>query len=177
MGVPMEITQNGMNENLLLTIVMVLTFFLFGIVMVYSKINQQKSCWEMKLKELRFQALYENNLDPIIVFDSKGRFVKANEIALNNPNNDLLKWLIHGGDSLVNETEHIKIEHHFIEALNGKANIFTFTFINKNGDEWFLLVKNIPIIMEGKSEGFFTIFHDLTEQKKTEKQLIEPRTD
>lgn len=170
---PVGIQEYSVDEDVILRTIFTVTIILFGLALMLSNRSQQKYQHKLKLKEIKFQSLYENNLDPIVMFDAKGRFVKANQKALILSKNDLSKRLNSRIETFVKPEDRTMVEHYFSEALNGKANQFIFSYLEEDGQELILQVKNIPIVLEGKSEGFFAIIHDLTEQQRTEMKLKE----
>jgi diguanylate cyclase (GGDEF)-like protein/PAS domain S-box-containing protein len=172
MNIKVQFHNHGRPDEELLTAIYVCTIVILGILLPFSKITQQKKFQALQLNEVKFKFLYENNLDPVIMFDPKGKVINANKKALDMSEKGDIPSL----QELVDSFNMNGRARYYQDVLKGKTTEFTTPYVDETGREYFIHVKNIPILFEGKLEGVASILQDLTEQKKTERKLSEAST-
>ncbi|MCM3585897.1 EAL domain-containing protein [Mesobacillus maritimus] len=152
------------------TIVMV-GILLLVITKIDQKMDTQKET--IQLNEQYYKSLYEQNPDTILTFDLEGRFLTANQ-ALTS----LFGYRI---EDLVNKpfTPYIvkqdleKAQSNFKKAVEGTVNAFECVIIDSEGNHRQNKVINIPIVINGKVIGVYSIIKDVTELKQAEQELLE----
>jgi PAS domain S-box-containing protein len=127
--------------------------------------------------EERFRRLFEDSADPILILNEDG-FVDCNQSAVEileyQTKDDLLSkqpWEISpefqydGIKSIDKVKDVVKV------ALNQGYNKFDWLHKKSNGDLIQVEVMLTAIILNGK-QSYYTIWRDLSEQRKTEKDLL-----
>ncbi len=128
-----------------------------------SRIHQQKK---------HFEALYTNSTDAIVflnsnqeVEDANGQFIFLFGYRLQEIKGKKLGDLIVPQD---NYLEAIRLEY---KVFQGESLQHEATRKNKNGDILEVIIKGVPVIIDGDVTGGYIIFSDITKKKEYENQL------
>jgi diguanylate cyclase (GGDEF)-like protein/PAS domain S-box-containing protein len=123
----------------------------------------------------RYRALFDHSLDLVYLYDFEGRFIDANDAALN-----LLGYAkeeIHSLNfaSLLSEDQ---LPFAFktlqeIQATGIQKNLAEFRLRHKNGSEVYIETHGSVIISDGKPVAIQSIARDVTERKRAEEKLKE----
>jgi len=143
-----------------------------------EKTNENES---NKHNNLNYQTNVTNTLktlidlisDPVVVIDKKGKFLEVSERVedlTGISREKLLGTNFMSVDFITDESKAILIKN-FSERMNG-TNIdkYEIEAISKNGENIILEVNGIKIDYNGEPADL-VMFHDISEQKKTEKEL------
>jgi diguanylate cyclase (GGDEF)-like protein/PAS domain S-box-containing protein len=125
-----------------------------------------------QLNEQYYKSLYEQNPDAVIIFDTEGKFISANKaVSLYGFSED---ELIHKPFTEFLLPEDLsRVMGHFSQALDGKATAYECSIFDKEGSQREISVTNIPIYVNEKITGVYTIIKDITQHKKAQIDLIE----
>ncbi len=138
--------------------------------------RQKKIEGELRESEEKFKTLFENANDELIYIDTEGRVVE-----LNSKIEDLFGYT---RDEVLGRkfTEFDFLKPEFLEqsleilndVISGKPmqGIIEFEGIHKSGRKVFFEGSSGLIKKEGEIQGVLIIIRDITERKKTEKELI-----
>jgi diguanylate cyclase (GGDEF)-like protein/PAS domain S-box-containing protein len=125
-----------------------------------------------QLNEQYYKSLYEQNPDAVIVFDLEGKFISANQaVSLYGFTEDDLLHKPFTEFLLPKELE--RVTAHFISAINGMATYYHCSIIDKVGSQREISVTNIPIKINEKITGVYSIIKDITQFIKAQNDLME----
>ena len=133
------------------------------------KIRKRK----LQQEKARFESLFYNSPDAIIMLDEKARILEANKKFV-----DLFKYEpenIRGqnvDDTLKIENKEGSVDRKLTEKLfQGKQISREVTRFDREGNPLDIFLKTVPITIEGEVVGAYGIYVDITERKEKEKQL------
>ncbi|WP_075620363.1 PAS domain S-box protein [Paenisporosarcina indica] len=142
----------------------------------------ERNCKERELKETkrnlemnqkRLNSLVEHNDDAVYEMDLQGKFIHINKaftkISAFHENELIGSTFLH----LILEEKKEEVMSHFMNALKGRKEEYETWIRNKNGQLVQLLVKNVPIIVDGNIVGIYGIASDITEKNKIGHLLLE----
>lgn len=135
--------------------------------------NLEIAIKQIKNRERHIWAIFENTKDAIIIFEQKGQIENLNqyfEKIFNYRQKELIGC--HIGE-LIKEINIIEdIESQFSETLISQKDSKEFTGIESNGNLFPVELSLGKMDLDGHKK-FVAIIRDITDRKKTEKQLIE----
>jgi diguanylate cyclase len=124
----------------------------------------------IQLGEQYYKSLYEQNPDVILTFDLEGRFISANK-AVSLFGYEVEELINKTFTPLVVPKDVEKAMGHFYQALNGDASTFECSIFDNQGNHREISVTDIPIYVNEKITGVYSIIKDITERIKTEKLI------
>jgi diguanylate cyclase (GGDEF)-like protein/PAS domain S-box-containing protein len=133
----------------------------------YSKNNTN-----LQLNEQYYKSLFEQNPDAVFIFDLDGKFIIANK-AVSNYGYSVEDLIDKPFTEFLLPKDIDRVVAHFIQAVNGKATDYECSIIDKEGLQREIGVTNIPIYVNDKITGVYTIIKDITKHKKAQNDLIE----
>jgi len=129
---------------------------------------------ERHRSEQKYKCMFENNSDIICELDALGNVLTINPACEATTGERVTGDLAHfameevlGPDNL-----HVLTEY-FDRALQGQSIPFEITSRHQNGSEFCWEVKYIPIYLNGKIEGAFVVFRNMTDRKRIEQELAD----
>ncbi|MCU9612575.1 PAS domain S-box protein [Caldibacillus lycopersici] len=128
---------------------------------------------KLERNQKRLNSLIENNGDAVFELNLDGNIKKVNDKAIEITGYSEQQLV--GTSALVLLAED-KIEDTIanFEEANIETQVVYESWVNhKNGEKLLLLIKNVPIIIDGELDGFFIIAKDITEQNRLQKQIRE----
>lgn len=126
----------------------------------------------LQLNEQYYRSLYEQNPDAVMIFDTDGKFVSANNaVSIYGYSEEELLHTRFSNYLLAEDIE--RVVAHFNQAVEGLATAFECSMIDKKGKRREISVTDIPIYINKKVTGVYTIIKDITQHKKAQKDLIE----
>lgn len=128
---------------------------------------------ELKENQKRFSSIIEHNSDAVFEFDLEGNFVSINERATEIAGYKEAEFIGRSFIPMIVEEYLEDTIRYFEKALNGSNEEYETSIYHKNGNKVQLLVKNVPIIVDGDLVGIYGIAKDITEQKEIERLLQE----
>ncbi|MDR6999808.1 EAL domain-containing protein [Neobacillus niacini] len=125
--------------------------------------NTQKQLQENRML---YQSLFQHSQDAVFTFDTKGRILTMNPATERVLGYTLENFKKKSGTELiVKEYQSIHLSC-FEKVLKGEPQNFEMAVYHQKGHQIFLNVTYLPIIMDQKITGIYTIGKDITEQKK-----------
>jgi two-component system sporulation sensor kinase A len=118
-----------------------------------------------------YHSLIEFNPDSIIFYDLDSQILRANPALSNLLGFSFEELKMIPITSLVVPEDHKKRNFHFQEASYGNAQEFKEVLINKYGQRVDVQIKYVPVIINGIIVGIHAIAKDITQQKKTQREL------
>ncbi|WP_186321376.1 bifunctional diguanylate cyclase/phosphodiesterase [Bacillus sp. FJAT-22090] len=124
----------------------------------------------LKESEQRYRALFDHNIDPVITFDLKGRFLVVNEATekiLGVPAEELI-----GNPFLPFIDKHKQEETiaNFQKVHSGHPHQYETSLHNQNGEQVLLHITVIPIFTDRKLSAVHCIGKDITNMKRNEEK-------
>lgn len=146
-----------------------------GVYGIARNINEQKQAeYEIRDGQLRLHSLIQNNPDAIYTIDLDQRIVSCNPAAeqyLGYPKQELVRLPF---GMLVLESEKPPVSSMMQEAFSGAASSNREAMIvHKDGSILCAHCTAVPIVVRGRTKGCYVILNDVTEQRKTERMLLQ----
>ncbi len=146
-----------------------------GAVAVYTDITKRKKTEEnLRESEKKYRSLVENLEEGIATVDEKENLMLINRAGANifgYSKKELLKMNV---KDFTTPEEFKKVLKKTSLRKNGKLGQYEFTIVQKDGSLRNILMTASPIFDSQKNyTGSFGIFHDITERKKWEKELLQ----
>jgi diguanylate cyclase (GGDEF)-like protein/PAS domain S-box-containing protein len=136
-------------------------------------ISEQKALKEeLKKSEDRYKSLIKYNPDAVLGLDLEGHFTVVNESCTKITDYSTEELLGMSFHSLLAEDNLEKALCSFQNALNGSKETVDLNIVKKNGNRTTVNVIAVPIVIDGTIKGIYAIAKDVTEQKRTEKELL-----
>ncbi|MGK0698073.1 PAS domain S-box protein [Priestia flexa] len=123
------------------------------------------------IKEASYRSLFNYNPDIVCSISVNG-FINV----MNTKGKDVTGYAMH-------EMEHLpflmlfppddaeRIQHFFQQSLDGTSVHYDATLIKQNGENIYVEVTQMPIIVNGESHGIYVILKDITERKVAQEAL------
>lgn len=138
---------------------------------LHGALKDEFTSTQKKLEEnqLLYQSLYKHSQDAVFTFDTNAKI-----ISMNPATEKLLGYSFE-------EFKHIEIPELIVDkywpihlrcfnkALNGEPQNFDIAVYHQNGERIFLNLTYLPIIVDQRINGIYTIGKDITEKKKAQK--------
>jgi diguanylate cyclase (GGDEF)-like protein/PAS domain S-box-containing protein len=154
----------GISQKEIFILVASITIFFLGLILIRSFIEESEHTRQLKIEEAKYQSLFFNNPDGIISFDAAGNFINCNskfETLLGYSISDLIEKNFL---SYIEEEDQKIAWNNFQDALKGKGNECVVKAIHKDGHTRVLKIKNIPISIDHKVEGLYSVIQDITDK-------------
>ncbi|MCF6410916.1 PAS domain-containing sensor histidine kinase [Pseudalkalibacillus salsuginis] len=126
---------------------------------------------QLKEREYYFRTLFKYHPDGIFTLNKEGKFLFVNPAVLSicgYTENELISSCF---IQLSAPEEREKVKDFFDQTRDGKILDFETTVFHKDGHPVKVQVTNIPIIVDDEVHSIYGIIHDITQQKKSEKEL------
>lgn len=138
-----------------------------------KKMELQTTQKQIEIERKRLDSIVENNANAVFEFDEQKKFLRINQKVTEVTGLTEEKLLGHSIVSMIVESCLEDTLYHFDQALQGKAIDFETAIYHKDGEIVNFYVNTIPIVIEEKVIGVYTIAKEITEQKKTVRLLQE----
>jgi PAS domain S-box-containing protein len=129
----------------------------------------------MRESEERYRALFDRSLDLVYLYGFEGRFLDANDAALNRLGYTREEIPSLNFASLLSEDQ-LPLAFKTLQEIQKTGNqkkLVEFKLRHKNGSEVYIETIGSIIISNGTPIAIQSIARDITERKKTEKALLE----
>lgn len=138
------------------------------------KMNSNQNLTELELaeSEARHRSLFEYNPDAVYSFDPTGRFTSANNATVRMSGFDREDLLKMSYEPLIAPGYRDKTRECFRKALAGEPQNYDCCVIRKDGQQLFIHVTNVPIIIDDKIIGVYGIAKDISDKRLAEEKLI-----
>ena len=124
-------------------------------------------------REQRFQVFFEHHPDAVYSLDLMGNFLNVNpacEKIFGYRSEELRRMSHH---SIIIPEDKEKTLQYFEKAARGDPQTYEISIIHKNGQQVYLNVIYIPIIVGGEIVGIYGIAKEITEHKQAEQEMAE----
>jgi PAS domain S-box-containing protein len=138
-------------------------------------ITERKRAEEKLIKsEEKYRTLIETMKEGIITVDKNENITFVNQAACGIFEYSQKELLVKNLKELTTPEEFRKIIKKTSIRKSGKSDIYELSIIRKDGEARIISVSASPVSgSDGKYQGSFGIFHDITERKRAEDNLIE----
>lgn len=138
-----------------------------------AEIEIEASREKLSESKLRYQSLFQYNIDTVFSLNLKGEILNAN-LAITELTGFSPKEVVGltPKDFVVNE-DIDKIVYNFKKAVEGTATSINITGVDRLRNRLELIVKFIPIKIQSKITGVYGILRDITEEKDLIEKLME----
>lgn len=127
------------------------------------------------LNKKRYDFIFEHNPDMVCLFDLNGRLLRTNPAAELITGYDREMFLSRPFTRFLSRRDSIKIRSCFAKVVMGTPQTVECTIKHKLGYPVHLSTTIVPMIEGEKIVDIYTISKDITEQKKTERQLLQAK--
>ncbi|WP_201319286.1 MHYT domain-containing protein [Paenibacillus sp. EPM92] len=146
-----------------------------GIVAVSQHMDGRFALRVAHLNKQRYDSIFEHNPDMVCMFDLNGRLLRTNPAAERVTGYESGAYLGRPFTQFLSRRDSLKIRSCFARALQGTPQTVECTIRHRSGQEIILSTTIVPMIADGKIADIYTISKDITEQKRTEKQLLQAK--
>ncbi|HKK44455.1 MAG TPA: PAS domain S-box protein, partial [Balneolaceae bacterium] len=134
-----------------------------------GKTYQQK----LEESEQKFRSLFQHNPDPVYYFDREGNFKGVNPKLVEFTGYSREKLLEMNYEDFITEKDLKRTKEYFARALSGTSGEYEIQVQIKDGQRKDIRVSKFPMYVGNKVTGVFGVFHDITQEKRANKQLSE----
>ncbi|ADU28878.1 PAS domain S-box protein [Evansella cellulosilytica] len=142
-----------------------------GLSVFFQDITEQKQ--QATLRDDQYKSLFMNNSEAVFSFDLEGNYISINPAMEKLLGYSKDEYLSMNYSPLVIEEEIKKVNSYFSKAASGVTQHYETKSRHKNGRIIDVKVTNMPITIDGEIVGVYGMARDVTEEKKTEKLLLE----
>lgn len=133
--------------------------------------DRKKSEKLLRQREQRYRSLFKHNPDAVYSLDLKGNFTSVNDEVIHITGYTRKELLHMKAHDYIKKEDKKQIYQHFKQALQGKAQHFEITIVQKGNKEVDLSVTILPIKVDNEIIGIYGIAKDITEQNKSRRAL------
>lgn len=126
--------------------------------------------------KLHWQSLIENNTDGVLFINKERELIRVNQVFRNmlGVSADMeMRELRETAIQMFDPKELEKIYSLRRLVLQGHLQEYESYFFQQDGRRVDLQIKEVPVIIKGEMQGLYTFVKDITEQKRTERELRE----
>lgn len=166
--------SEGMDELTIGTSVSILLVILRQILIITENRRLVYSLYEQteraELNKQHFQSLFDYHPDAAFSLDLDGKFVSMNTAGTKmlGMTDESIKGL--ASTTLLKDKEE-KILKHYERVREGYSQIYEVAIKDSNGQDHYLSITNIPIVVKNKIVGIFGIGKDITAFKENEARI------
>lgn len=159
-------------ELIIGVVFIIINFFILLLYKARTEKKLQGQLIELKTNEQYYQSLYQHYPDMVLTFDLEGNFLSANKVVelYGYTEGELLHQTF---TPFVVPTLLDKTTENFNIACKGTSTNHDTSIYSKDGVQYDINVTNIPIFVDNQIVGVYAIVKDITELKKTQKDLAE----
>jgi PAS domain S-box/diguanylate cyclase (GGDEF) domain len=145
-----------------------------GIIGISNDIsNETKNKQLLHVNQQRYKSLFEQNPDAVSYFDLKGTFIDCNS-ALEQILGYSRDELLHSNyGHLIAEQDLDKANHYFNQTLKGESQSYELVCQHKQGHPVYMSITKLPIIVDDRIIGIYSIAKDISTKKHAENAVIE----
>lgn len=143
-----------------------------ALVGVNLDITRQKEADQLlRRSREEYKSLFDQNPDMVYSLDLEGNFTKANAAMIASSKLTSKELLSLNFRPFITPADGERVEHYFQLAAQGKPQRYLAKTANHNGEEFFLDITNMPIIVDGEVMGVHGVAKDITEKIRLERLL------
>lgn len=145
---------------------------IFAVLIVFQDITERKWAQQrLSVSEQRYKSLFDHNPDLVCWFDLNGRFLSVNAAAEKITGFKFKELHNQCINQFVSKEAWNNIKTITLKAIKGFSQNFETSIIQKNGNLLLLSITIVPITVESKVVGIYTIAKDITARKKDEQTI------
>lgn len=145
-----------------------------GIIGISNDISDEtKNKQLFQINKQRYESLFEQNPDAISYFDLNGNFMDCNSALENILGYSREELLYSNYSHLIAEYERDKAQYYFDQALQGTVQSYELECLHKQGHLVYMKLTKLPITVDNRIVGIYSIAKDVTTRKQAENALIE----
>ncbi|OWR31148.1 PAS domain S-box protein [Saccharibacillus sp. O23] len=138
----------------------------------YREEDAEKRYRELHEKEMHYMSLFAHNPDAVFALDDGGRIVDMNAHA-----REMLSRLPEGADlHMITEwttgEQQDLILQHYSKVMEGRADETELTVQIEGRNPVHLILTSLPILIEGRFAGAYSIAKNITDSKKNQDQIL-----
>lgn len=141
------------------------------LVVLHVNRRLQRLVSDLERERQRYQSLFTHHPDAVYELDADGRFLSANPALgrLLRVPPDLLASITF--EPYTHEDDLPLVLDRFHKALEGVPQHYEARGYRHDGEPWTIYITNVPIVIDGRTEGVFGIARDITESKAAADRL------
>ncbi|MEJ8302925.1 putative bifunctional diguanylate cyclase/phosphodiesterase [Saccharibacillus sacchari] len=137
----------------------------------YRESDAQKQHDTIQEKEQHYMSLFAHNPDAVIALNREGKVYDMNgqayeimgKLGIVPPFTEIPEAVAIGQQN--------KIEAHYAKVIGGEAEEIEIDLRTKNGETIHFILTSLPILIEGRFDGAYSIAKDVTESKKNQEKI------
>ena len=134
--------------------------------------QENTSHHRLVINEQHYQALVNHHPDAAYSLDRKGHFVTVNQALADLAECSIDQLYEKTLSTFVNPKDMEHTLFHFNETLNGRVQHFETRAVTAKGNNRYLKICNIPLIVNNEITGVYGIAKDITQTKEDEQRLL-----
>ncbi|AFC33150.1 PAS/PAC sensor hybrid histidine kinase [Paenibacillus mucilaginosus 3016] len=123
----------------------------------------------------RYDSIFEHNPDMVCLFDLKGQLLRVNPAAERITGYNREMFLSRSFTSLLNRRDAARVRACFARVLEGTPQTIECTLRHRSGRKIHLSTTIVPMVAGGRIVDIYTISKDITEQKESERLLVQAK--
>lgn len=138
----------------------------------YREEDAEKRYWELYEKEMHYMSLFAHNPDAVFALDAGGRVSDMNAHA-----REMLARLPEGTDlhritEWTTGEQQDRILAHYSKVMGGCADETELTVHIEGRGPAYLILTSLPILIDGRFAGAYSIAKNITESKKNQDRIL-----
>lgn len=137
----------------------------------YREWDAQKQHDTIREKEQHYMSLFAHTPDAVIALDREGKVYDMNEQAYEVVGKLGIMPPFTEIPQIVATGQQNKIEAHYAKVIGGEAEEIEIDLRTKNGETMHFILTSLPILIEGRFDGAYSIAKDVTESKRNQEKI------
>lgn len=139
--------------------------------------NEKKAEHILRESEEKYKTIFNSAGDSIISLDNEGVIVDINDAGIQRigyERKDLIGKNFSVLDKIIaKESKQYMLKNFQQRKLGIHPPAYEVKLMNRKGEEYYVEINAVPIVKNGKNQGFLAILRDVTERKKADEKLKE----
>ncbi|WP_166246185.1 sensor domain-containing diguanylate cyclase [Paenibacillus turpanensis] len=128
---------------------------------------------QIYISEQRYRSLFDYNIDAVFSLDMDGRFVSANRAASTHFGLKMEELIGQSFLVFIDAKEHERLIDVYHQVKGGQPTQQELMITRRDSTQMDAIVSVVPIFVDGKVVGTYGLMKDVTEQKQSERALLE----
>ncbi|WP_426449397.1 MHYT domain-containing protein [Paenibacillus sp. S-38] len=165
----------GFSEVVLATCVGAASLLIVLVVSGSQMMDRRFALRLAKQSRQRYDSIFEHNPDMVCLFDLRGHLLRVNPAVERITGYSAEIFLSRSFTSLLNRRDAARVRACFTRVLEGKPQTIECTLRHKSGRKIHLSTTIVPMVAGGRIVDIYTISKDITEQKESERLLLQAK--